>query len=310
MAITLKQIEAFHSVIITGTVTRAADKLGVSQPAISRLIADLEGHVGFPLFVRSSRQVVPTVRARTLHAQVERSFLGLQHIEATANALRQNGEGQLRLGVVPSLLPIISRDLIAPFVRLHPLASISIEVVATLNTLDWLSFRQTDIGITFEAMSRAGLETRSIGRTEAACVVQAEHPLTKLGRAIEPRDLSGETFVSYMPDSGFRAEIDRVLATAQVRLDSRIEVRTTAAACELVAALGAITLVPSPSPQLAADNRIVMLPFRPILISDVVLVASTGFARSPLAKAFFEFAADRSINFLSGLPGHNRRPRG
>ncbi|MCA3663906.1 MAG: LysR family transcriptional regulator [Methylobacterium sp.] len=302
MAITLKQIEAFHSVIVTGTVTRAADKLGVSQPAVSRMIADLESSVGFPLFVRSARQLVPTVRARTLHAQVERSFLGLQHIEATADALRQNGEGQLRLGVVPSLLPTISRDLIAPFVRLHPLASISIEVVATLNTLDWLSFRQTDIGITFEAMSHAGLETRMIGQTEAVCIVSSRHPLTRLGRAVEPRDLSGATFVSYMPDSGFRAEIDHVLAAAQVRPDSRIEVRTTAAACELVAALGAVTLVPSPSPQLAADNRIVMLPFRPSLINDVVLVQSVGPGRSPLAQAFVEFAAQRSINFLERTP--------
>lgn len=301
MAITLKQIEAFHWVIVRGSVTRAAERLGVSQPAISRMLADLEAHVGFPLFVRSSRHLLPTVRARTLHAQVERSFLGLQHIEATASALRHNGEGQLRLGVVPSLLPIISRDLIAPFARLHPLASISVEVVATLNTLDWQSFRQTDIGITFEAMSRSGLETRSIGQTEAVCVVVAGHPLTRLGRPVAPRDLSGETFVSYMPDSGFRAEIDRVLAAAPLALDKRIEVRTTAAACELVAALGAVTIVPSPSPQLAADKRLVILPFHPRLSNDVVLVESAGLARTPLANDFLDFAFSKPIDFLSGL---------
>lgn len=309
LAISQKQIEAFHGVITTGTVTRAAQKLGVSQPAVSRMIADLESAVGFPLFVRSSRQLVPTMRARTLHAQVERSLLGLLHIEATARALREQGEGQLRLGIVPSLVPVISRDLIAPFMRLHPMASISIEVVSTLNALDWLSFRQTDIGITFEAMSGSGLETRTIGRTEAACVVPAGHPLTRLGRPVEPRDLSGESFISYMLDSGFRTEIDRMLTTAHVKLERRIEARTTAAACELVVALGAVTLVPAPGPQLTADSRLAMLPFRPSLTSEVVLVVPAGLARSPLAKAFLDFASHQSIDFLTGL-GAGSAPTG
>ncbi len=301
MALTLKQIEAFQAVMATGSVTRAAAHLGVSQPAISRMIADLEGSIGFALFARTSRQLVPTIRARTLQVEVERAFLGLKHLEVIADALREHGEGQLRLAVVPSLVPIISSRLLAPFAKLYPTASLSIEVVATLNALDWLTIRQCDIGITFEIMSGRGFDIRRIGQTEAACVLPAGHALARRGEPVRPKDLAGETFISYMTDSGFRGDLDRALAQAGVAFDRRFDVRTTAAACELVAALGAVTVVPTPGPQLAADRRLAMLPFVPRLSSDVILVQSVGLARAPLAKAFVDFAVGQDIDFLSDL---------
>ena len=300
MAITLKQLDAFHAVMSSGSVTRASEALGVSQPAISRMIADLELSVGIPLFQRTSRTLVPTSQARTLHAEVGRVFLGLNHIEAIAAGLREGGEGQLRLGVVPSLLPTISAKLIAPFSRLHPTASISIEVVATLNTLDWLSFRQTDLGITFEPMSSPGLETRKIGQVEAVCVVPAGHRLAKLGRPVGTGDLNGETFISYKPDSAFRAEVDRLFEDRNVSRNLRFEARTTSAVCELVAALGGVSVVPSSGPHLTSDSRLAVLPFAPSLGSDIVIVRPSLGSLSPLADDFIRFAAAQQIDLTEG----------
>jgi DNA-binding transcriptional LysR family regulator len=299
MSITLKQLEAYHAVMSQGSVTRASQQLGVSQPAISRIIADFEESAGFPLFRRASRNLVPTARGRALHAEVARVYLGLGHIENSMQILRDRGEGQLRLGVVPSLLSHVSHHLVAPFMRMHPQASISVEVVATLNALDWASFRQTDLGITFEAISGSGIETSVIGQTEAACVVPNGHRLAAAGKTVHARDLTGEIFVSYMPDSGFRNEIDRVFSLEGIQRDLRFEARTTAAACELVTTLGGVTIVPSPGPQLAADARLAILPFRPRLVSDVVLVQPTGVVPSPLAKDFVAHAVEQSIDFLA-----------
>ena len=310
MPITMKQLEAFHAVMSAGGVTRAAEQIGVSQPAISRIIADFETSVGFPLFLRATRNMLPTARARTLHAEVERAFLGLNHIEMIVSALRERGEGQLRLGVVPSLLPMVSGELIAPFSRLHPAASISIEVVATLNAIDWVSFRQTDLGVTFESLSGPGIETSRIGRTEAACIVASGHRLTTLGRPIRARDLQGEVFISYKPDSGFRTEVDRLFLADGIERDLRFEARTTAGVCELVAALGGVAIVPSPGPQLSADARLALVSFRPRIMSDVVLVQPTGGALSPLARAFAAFAKGRKIDFLADLKGAGKQLQG
>ncbi len=304
MSITLKQLEAYHAVMSLGSVTRAARQLGVSQPAISRIIADFEDSAGFPLFTRASRNLVPTARGRALHAEVARTYLGLGHIENSMQMLRDRGEGQLRLGVVPSLLSHVSHHLVAPFMRLHPQASISVEVVATLNTVDWASFRQTDLGITFEAISGSGIETSVIGQTEAACVVPAGHRLATSGKPVHARDLTGETFISYMPDSGFRTEVDRIFSREGIPRDLRLEARTTAAVCELAAAMGGVTIVPSPGPQLAADTRMAILPFRPRLVSDVVLVKPGGSVLSPLTSAFAAYASGKCIDFLADLPTH------
>jgi DNA-binding transcriptional LysR family regulator len=302
MPITIKQLEAYHAVMSLGSVTRASRQLGVSQPAISRIIADFEESAGFPLFTRASRNLVPTARGRALHAEVARAYLGLGHIENSMQTLRERGDGQLRLGVVPSLLSHVSQNLVASFMRLHPQASITVEVVATLNALDWASFRQTDLGITFEVISGSGIETTVIGQTEAACVVPKGHRLALVGKPVHARELTGEIFISYMPDSGFRSEIDTVFSVQGVHRNLRIAARTTAAVCELAAALGGVTIVPSPSPQLAADTRLAILPFRPKLVSDVVLVQPSGGTHSPLASAFVAHATAQSIDFLADFP--------
>jgi DNA-binding transcriptional LysR family regulator len=307
MALTLKQVEAFNAVMSAGGVTRAAEMLGVSQPAISRIIADFEASVGFPLFLRSSRTLVPTARGRALHAEVERAFLGLAHIETIAAGLRERGEGQLRLVVVPSLLPMVSKELIAPFVARFPAASVSVEVAAALNTIDWAAARQADVGITIEDLTGPSIVSEPIGTTAAACVVPAGHPLARLGRPIHARDLEGLVFISYKPDSTFRAEVDRVLAAAGVSRDLRVEARTTAAVCELVASLAGVAIVPSSGPHLAADARLAVRPFEPRLESKIALVRPVGVPLSPLATSFVEMARDKGIDFKGTLTVSPRR---
>ncbi|MCU0883651.1 MAG: LysR substrate-binding domain-containing protein [Beijerinckiaceae bacterium] len=303
MAMTFKQLEAFHAVIATGSVTRAAAMLRVSQPAISRMLADLEASAGFPLFVRTARQLNPTERARALHAEVERSLVGLAQIEAVAKALRERGEGQLRLAVIPSLLSAVTTQMLAPFAVAHPSVSVSIEVAATLDALDWLGARQSDLGITYEPMRQPGIEARSIGTTEAACVVPRDHPLAGRVGPVGPADLGGWPFMSYRLDSSFRASVDRLFDEAAIRRDLRFEARTTAAVCELVAATGGVAIIPCPGPALVADMRLVLLPFRPQLSSEVLLIRASG-PISPPARAFIDFIGSHRLDFIGALPSN------
>lgn len=301
MAMTFKQLEAFHAVIVAGSVTRAAAMLRVSQPAVSRLLADLEASAGFSLFVRTARQLSPTERARALHAEVERSLVGLGQIEALARALRERGEGQLRLAVIPSLLSAVTGQMLAPFAAAHPSISICVEVAATLNALDWLGARQCDLGITFEPMSQTGIEAEIIGATEAACVVPRDHPLSRHAGPVGPADLGGWPFISYRLDSTFRADVDRLFEAAAITRDLRFEARTTAAVCELVAATGGVAIIPCTGPALAADARLALLPFRPVFSSQVLLVRAPGLL-SPPATAFIDFIRTRRLDFVGVLP--------
>ncbi|MBL8588567.1 MAG: LysR family transcriptional regulator [Methylobacteriaceae bacterium] len=301
MALTFKQLEAFRAVIAAGSVTRAAAALRVSQPAISRLLAEMEQQAGFALFVRSSRSLSPTARARALHAEVERSFVGFRRIESVIMALRERGEGQLRLAVVPSLASIVSSRLIGPFVERHPQASVSLEIVATLNALDWRSTGAVDLGVTFEPTTAPGVHSVRIGRTEAVCVTPVGHPLTRLGRDVRPQDLRGATFVSYQSDSLFRGEVDRLFAARDVRRDMRLDARTTAAVCELVAATGGVAIAPCPGPDIVADARLALLRFRPRMASQVTIVTPSG-ATPSLVQSFIAHACAEKVDFAGDLP--------
>src|SRR5687767_3438858 len=97
MALTLRQIDAFRAVMLTGTATEAAQVLGVSQPAISRLVSDFEAELGFKLFDRVGRRVVPTAEAQILIEEVKRVLIGLDQIKETAEKISKFRYSRLRL---------------------------------------------------------------------------------------------------------------------------------------------------------------------------------------------------------------------
>ncbi|OXH86866.1 LysR family transcriptional regulator, partial [Burkholderia multivorans] len=93
----IRQIEAFRAVMQRHTVTRAARDLHISQPAVSRLIADLEARVGFVLFERQQGRFTPTAQARVLYEEVERAFIGLDRVAQAAEQIRAMRRGTLRV---------------------------------------------------------------------------------------------------------------------------------------------------------------------------------------------------------------------
>ena len=115
MKITFRQIDAFKTVVQSGTVTETARMLGISQPAVSRLIADLESQVGFKLFARSGRNLKATPEALLLVEEVRRALSGLEQIKHTATAIKNFKDAQLRLISTPAFSTLIAPQLIQKF---------------------------------------------------------------------------------------------------------------------------------------------------------------------------------------------------
>ncbi|WP_313388320.1 LysR family transcriptional regulator, partial [Achromobacter aegrifaciens] len=108
----LRQLEAFAAVMSTGSVTAAGRLLGRSQPAISRLLQELEAEIGYPLFARSGPRVTPTEQGFLLYDDVERALAGMQQIRSRADEIAR-GQAQpllmaatsaLAAGLVPDAL--------------------------------------------------------------------------------------------------------------------------------------------------------------------------------------------------------------
>ncbi len=292
MALTLRQLEAFRALMKVGSVTGAARLLGVSQPTVSRLIADMETETGLALFDRGSRGLQPTRDALAFDREVERAFAGLAQLESVARSMR--GAARLSIAATPSLVPELVETLFAPFSRIHPDVVLSLDVQTTSRTLEWVASRQVDFGVTFEPVSNPELTVTEIGRTEAACMIPVSHKLARRKGPIAPNALQGEDFIAFKADSLFRQQLDRQFEAAGVVPRIRSEARTTEAACLLAAALPAMTVIPSGAAQRGGD-RLLARPIEPPIVSAIVIVHYAGLPLSTVARDFLAFASERSV---------------
>ena len=89
----LRQVEIFHAVMVNGTTQRAAEVLHISQPGISKAIQELERQLGFALFHRTRRRLVPTAEAHFYFREVEESFAALSRLRSAAARIRDFGSG-------------------------------------------------------------------------------------------------------------------------------------------------------------------------------------------------------------------------
>ena len=116
----LRQLEAFRAVMLSGSVTQAAAALHISQPAVSKLLADLEYHLGFPLFVRSKGVALTvTPEADVFFHEVERSFAGIAVLKRAAADIRNASTGTLRIAALPALAVSFLPSVITTFRRRH-----------------------------------------------------------------------------------------------------------------------------------------------------------------------------------------------
>src|SRR5688572_5384546 len=98
-----RQIEVFHAVYVSGSITAAAQTLHISQPAVSKILRHTEDGLGFALFRRLKGRLQPTEEARQLFNEVADVYQRLGSLKLTARNLRKADTGRLRLAVLPAL---------------------------------------------------------------------------------------------------------------------------------------------------------------------------------------------------------------
>lgn len=137
----------FHTVAKAGNISKAANQLYISQPAISKAISKLEEELGTALFNRSSRGVTLTEEGQVLYEYVERAFDSLNMGEENLKNYKELGIGHIRIGVSTSLCKHILLDYLKDFIRENPNIKFSIDCHSTLNTIKLLKNDDIDIGL-------------------------------------------------------------------------------------------------------------------------------------------------------------------
>ena len=289
MKITFRQVDAFRTVISTGTVTEAAEMLGISQPAVSRLIADLETEVGFALFQRTGRALVPTDEARLLVGEIRQAVSGMEHIKDAAKAIGRFGHARINMATVPGFSADLTPDLVAQFSEKMPNSSVRMEIEANDDTIEWMVSRDFDFGITTSKPGNPSFDHIVIQDEDVFGVVPSSHKLAQKPK-LSPKDFSSENFVSYMPSSRFRYEIDSIFERKSVNRNLRLEARTSDLICRLIARKLGVGIVGASKAHLETMPGCVAIPFEAPLKFRAVLIWKRNQPLSAVGQVFLDVA--------------------
>ncbi len=144
----LSSYRIFYVVALEGNISRAAERLFISQPAISRSIRKLEDSLETTLFLRSSRGVVLTEEGKILFDHVKEAFDAIQLGEEQIHKVHTLGMGHLRIGTSTTLCKYLLLPYLKPFIQTYPHVQISISCQSTAQTFQLLKDGRLDLGLT------------------------------------------------------------------------------------------------------------------------------------------------------------------
>lgn len=260
--ITSRQLEAFRAVMAHGTVTSAAERLGVSQPAVSKILAGLEHEIGYPLFMRIKRRLAPTSEARLLEAEVTRLYHSLERVTQVAREIRERQVGDLQIYSTPALGRSVLPDVIATFLKKHARAHIVFHVRSSTYINQKMVDQQIDLGFSMMPFEHPSVIIEELSRATAVCVLPRDHRLARR-KLIRPADLAGERFLSFPLDGRMRHLIDAVFEQERIERRLQIEVYSSADACALAARGLGVSLVEPFTARDYVGDGVAMVPFEP-----------------------------------------------
>lgn len=279
-----RQVEAFKSVFECGSMTMAGERLGISQPAISKLIAAFERRVGFALFDRRAGRLLATAEGQLLYEDVERALIGIESLAEKAEAIRERRLGRLALGAMPALSWGLVQGLVAELVAEHPDVAISMQTRTSPQLLNLVAARQLDVAVLAHLGRNPLVHIESVHRIPMVCAVPANHHLAA-AEVIRARDIADETLIALSTLDQLRQRIEVVLMNEGIRPRTRIDTALAASACAFTAKGLGVTIVDPFSASIFSPADIAVRPFEPRIEIEIVVVRPEELEPSPSGLA-------------------------
>lgn len=288
-AVTHRMIEAFRAAMLNGGISAGADALGIPQPSMSRIIADLQKAVGFPLFQKSGRTIKPTDEAIVLLSKVQQSFIGLEEIAGFSEQLRKQRTGRFSVCTVPSIGHSVMPAIIEHLRNKFPDVMVSLTVASYLEVAQKVRSRQADIGLTADALSLGALETVAEFTSECVCI-GTRRWLPEGATHIDVEDLAGKPFIA--PTGAFRRGLDAMLYAHGVVVDTMVEASLFHTISELVLRGMGVAVVDRLT---GAGHRVrggIAIPLRPALTYTIYATAMSDTRLGQPAREMLRCVAD------------------
>ncbi|MCR0982877.1 LysR substrate-binding domain-containing protein [Roseomonas populi] len=291
-----RHLEVFRALMRTGTATGAGALLGVSQPAVSRLLAQTEALAGFPLFERVRGRLVPTALAHALHEEAERVFIGIEEISALAERLCRRAPRRVVVASVPLLTLSVLPRAARAWGELRRPEALAVHSRTVGGVLGMVATRQADLGLVTGAPPVPGVRSLLLARARAFCAMAPGHRLAALP-LVQAADLDGEAYIALSREEGRQALVDAALDGSGAHPVEVAECRMTSGAAAMAAAGAGVTVVDAFAAAPFLPAGLVLRPFEPAVTVEYRLLwpeeAPDNFGRALLVQAIR--AAVRSV---------------
>ena len=248
----------------SGTASRAAQVLGITQPAVSRLVSELEKTVGFSLFDRTRGRLEPTPECRLFYTDVERTFVGLEVLKHSAAQIRERGPGIVRIANMPGIgLPIVSRAVTA-FRQVHPDVSVAAQLMSTAEVWTAVATGQVDIGVAPKEADIPGIEYQPFSSDSAFCAMSPRHRLATKD-VITPADLHNVEYIAHTPAARLRRAVADLMEAGGYRFNVVAETPMCMTLLSIISEGVGVGLVNPMSIEGLGNIDLVLRPFTPVI---------------------------------------------
>ena len=231
----VRHLSLVNEIASTGSVTRAAERLHLTQSALSHQLRDIESRLGIQMFLRLGKRMVLTPPGERVLAAAQRVLAEIGRAEEDLKLMTQNGKGVLRLCTQCNTGYHWLPPLLQSFHRKFPGVDVQIMVNATDRPIDALLEGQIDLAVVTSEIEDKRLVTSPLFEDELVAVVPPTHPFAK--RAwIDATDFAEEHLIIYKADRHDSYTFTRILAPAGVEPARVSQVPLTEAILELVKA--------------------------------------------------------------------------
>ncbi|WEK42456.1 MAG: LysR substrate-binding domain-containing protein [Candidatus Sphingomonas colombiensis] len=285
----VRALETLAEVMRTGSATAAAANLGMTQPGVSRTLAQLERAIGFDLFYRDRGKLVPTKDGRLLAEEVEFALAGLQRVANLAADIADSAAGELSVVAPPSFAEGVLPTIVANFLQKHPGVRFNLDTRSLETSRAMIATRVVDCGFMKMPVAGDDLHCEPLVSSDSACVLPARHPLAA-HEVLTPDLLRDEPLILLGSGRQWRIQVDQAFAGYHLRPMVAVETHTHGSACALAARGVGIALVNRLLARSYLREDLVMRTFAPPIVHQYAFVTSINLRGSLLVSAFLDEA--------------------
>ncbi|WP_407495913.1 LysR family transcriptional regulator [Pseudooceanicola sp. MF1-13] len=213
--ITLRQVEVIRAVMLRGTISGAAEHLGVSAPGISRLVKHTEETLGLRLFERRAGLFVPSVEAGKVFDQIREVYKGVENLQAALDSLQKGEEVQLSFASAPSVAQFIAARALRTIRARYPDLYIDLNILKIEETADYLLLERGEFVIMSSAIHNPGIQSEKLAHGRVVAILPEHHPLSEQS-SVSVHDLAKEPLVGIDPSDPYGRIVSRPFREAGI----------------------------------------------------------------------------------------------